>query len=214
MNKKATVIISILVVLLLVAAALWYVFVLNKKFEVSFNSAGGSTIETQQVINKKLATVPAEPTREYCHFDGWFLGEEAFNFETPITENIGLTARWTCDSVMVCKINEEKEGIVTLEGELTLVYDTTGTTIKDANGQVIATFKDEESLNKHKNFVIEGFCPADKVDPNKCKVTPDGSILKIEVLNEINIMDTTKTMEEIKTELETENSFQCERKEV
>lgn len=211
MNKK--IVSVILGIVVLVVIALFFVFLEDKKYEVSFDSAGGSLVETQQVVKDKLAIIPTEPTREYCHFDGWYIGEEAFNFETPIIEDIGLTAKWTCDSVMVCKINEEKEGIVTLEGELTLVYDNTGTTIKDANGQGVATFKDEESLNKYKSFVIEGFCPADKVDPAKCVVTPDGNILKIEVLNEINIMDPTKTMEETKTELETESGFQCERKE-
>lgn len=41
---------------------------------------------------------PADPVCKGCQFEGWYLDpgyEEAWSFETPVTEDIGLFAKWT-----------------------------------------------------------------------------------------------------------------------
>lgn len=67
-----------------------YLYIWN----VSFNSAGGSAVATQSVENGKTASVPEPPVREGYEFVGWLLDGKAFDFATPITDNITLTASW------------------------------------------------------------------------------------------------------------------------
>ena len=62
---------------------------------VTFDSAGGSAVASQNIDNGETATEPAEdPTRDGYVFDKWLLGESEFNFATPITADITLTAAW------------------------------------------------------------------------------------------------------------------------
>ena len=36
-----------------------------------------------------------DPTRDGYQFDGWFTGNTAYDFSTPVTQNLTLTAKWT-----------------------------------------------------------------------------------------------------------------------
>lgn len=65
------------------------------EYTVIFNSNGGSAVENQTVKHGEKATQPAAPTRENYRFDGWYLGNEAYDFNTPVTGNIELVAQWT-----------------------------------------------------------------------------------------------------------------------
>lgn len=67
---------------------------------VSFDYNGGVGTASEIVVTDgKTLTAPENPTKEGFDFDGWFLGEERFDFETPITADITLTAHWTEKSV-------------------------------------------------------------------------------------------------------------------
>ena len=61
---------------------------------VTFDSAGGSEVASQTVAKGEKATKPADPTRSGYTFDGWYKGDTAFDFNTPINENITIKARW------------------------------------------------------------------------------------------------------------------------
>jgi len=66
-------------------------------YVVSFQTFGGSSIESQHVENNSEASEPNIPIKEGYDFIGWYTNLEltiAFNFETPITENIMLYAKW------------------------------------------------------------------------------------------------------------------------
>ena len=64
-------------------------------YMVTFDSAGGSDVPSQEVVSGNLATEPTAPTREGFTFAGWYLGDTAYNFNTPVTGNITLVAHWT-----------------------------------------------------------------------------------------------------------------------
>ena len=64
------------------------------KHEVSFNSDGGSVVESQTINEGSKANRPVDPTKEGFDFLGWFIGENEFDFDTLITEAITLTAHW------------------------------------------------------------------------------------------------------------------------
>ena len=60
---------------------------------VTFLSDGESAAPSQIRANTP-ADQPADPTKEGYTFIGWYNGESEWNFETPVTENLTLTAKW------------------------------------------------------------------------------------------------------------------------
>ena len=66
-------------------------------YTVTYDSNGGSAVQPETVTFGGKATKPTDPTFEGHTFDGWFLGNAttAFDFNTVITGNITLQAKWT-----------------------------------------------------------------------------------------------------------------------
>ena len=64
-----------------------------KKYKVTFDSNGGSKVEAKEVISGEKITEEVT-TRTGYNFDGWYLGSEKYDFNTPITDNIKLKAKW------------------------------------------------------------------------------------------------------------------------
>ena len=71
----------------------------GEMYTVTFDSNGGTTIRSKKVNENDIVIKPTEPKREGYKFLGWYLGDEEFDFDTKITSNITLTAKWE-------KINE------------------------------------------------------------------------------------------------------------
>lgn len=68
------------------------------QYTVSFNMNGhGTQIDSQTVIAGETATEPSEPSATGYIFEGWCLnveGKPAFDFDTEITEDTELIAKW------------------------------------------------------------------------------------------------------------------------
>ncbi|MGF6356288.1 putative repeat protein (TIGR02543 family) [Paenibacillus sp. 4624] len=67
-------------------------------FTVSFDSKGGSTVNSQTIEYNAKATTPASPTQTGYAFGGWYSNEgltDAYNFASPVTTNVTLYAKWT-----------------------------------------------------------------------------------------------------------------------
>ena len=60
----------------------------------------GEDVYAVQVVNVKSGA-PDTPVKSGYTFAGWYLGESRFNFDTAITENITLTAKWTVDQYTI-----------------------------------------------------------------------------------------------------------------
>ena len=74
----------------------------EQSYTVTFQSNGGTEIDTQLVEAGGVASEPKEPERDGFEFSGWYtqeeLGEEyLYDFTEPVTENITLYAGWTVD---------------------------------------------------------------------------------------------------------------------
>ena len=68
------------------------------QWTVKFETNGGSSIAPKKVSNGKTATPPADPTRAYYAFAGWYSDSnltQAFDFNTPISTDTTLYAKWT-----------------------------------------------------------------------------------------------------------------------
>lgn len=64
---------------------------------VTFDSNGGSAVATRDIDYGTTTTAPTAPTWAGHTFDGWFADSAttAWDFGTPVTENITLTAHWS-----------------------------------------------------------------------------------------------------------------------
>ncbi len=69
----------------------------QSKYVVSFETNGGSSVNSINVYSGEKAIKPADPTKDYYAFAGWYSDinlRQAFDFNTPVTEDITLFAKW------------------------------------------------------------------------------------------------------------------------
>ena len=67
------------------------------RYTVTFNTQGGSRIAAKTVAKNTVVSQPADPTKEGYTFEGWYTDADctkAFDFDTKITENVTLYAKW------------------------------------------------------------------------------------------------------------------------
>lgn len=64
-------------------------------YTVTFDSYGGTPVPpAQEVEYGHTATKPAAPEKTGYTFDGWYLGDEKYDFSAAVEQNITLTAKW------------------------------------------------------------------------------------------------------------------------
>lgn len=81
------------------------------KYNVVFDSNGGSSVAKQTVKYKDKITYPNIPIKEGYNFGYWQdLDGNIFNFENPITSNITLIAKWISNEVVKYKVTLDLNG--------------------------------------------------------------------------------------------------------
>lgn len=65
-----------------------------KKYTVKFNTDGGSTIADKTISENQTVTKPTDPIKNGYTFIGWYYNDILYNFNTPVTTDINLTAKW------------------------------------------------------------------------------------------------------------------------
>ena len=108
--------------------------------KVTFNSNGGSRVDALSVQSGSVIVEPNAPVREGYVFDGWYLGNDKFNFQTAVTSNVTLTARWK-------KMGEPVDPGVVGVTSISLNYRTIYLTIGESK-TVKATVKPNNASNK------------------------------------------------------------------
>ena len=92
------------------------------KYEVTFDIDGKETVVN---VNKgdKVETIE-EPKKEGYTFDGWYLGEEKYDFNKEVTSDLKLVAKWTKNNVQeepetpvktktyIVKFNTDSESVI------------------------------------------------------------------------------------------------------
>lgn len=64
-------------------------------YTVTFDSYGGTPVPPKQEVEYgHTATEPAAPEKTGYTFDGWYLGDEKYDFSAAVEQNITLTAKW------------------------------------------------------------------------------------------------------------------------
>ena len=107
-------------------------------YTVTFDSNGGGSVASQPVKEGEKAVKPADPTRSGYTFKGWYLNGVKYDFDTPVTGNITLVAKWTEDN------NGSGGGGTT--HTYTLKYETNGGKKIDSESKRSEWTKDYENL--------------------------------------------------------------------
>ena len=76
------------------SAVATYNYTILQTYTVTFDTAGGSEMQSVPVQAGKTLTKPADPTREGYTFVCWTCQGEEYDFATPVTSDITLTATW------------------------------------------------------------------------------------------------------------------------
>lgn len=67
----------------------------EKAYKIEFDSQGGSTVNSQEVLAGQLVSRPANPIKEGFNFKGWKLNGQYWDFENNlVNEDIVLIADW------------------------------------------------------------------------------------------------------------------------
>ena len=105
---------------------------------VTIDPANGTTADKLQVENGQTVRKPANPVRKGHTFQGWYQGDKPYDFSTPVTGDITITAHWS----------EDKPTPVTHT-----------VTINPDNGEKTTTIKveDGKTVTKPADPVLEGF---------------------------------------------------------
>ena len=114
-----------------------------KKFTVTFNSDGGSDVDAQTITKGDKAAKPADPTKAWTgtlpaglhtgmpdrdHFDGWQKDGAAYDFDTPVTADITLTAKWTAPNPTPIDVSARTGTDIIAKAVAYINADTSGTT--------------------------------------------------------------------------------------
>ncbi|MCQ2483513.1 MAG: DUF4214 domain-containing protein, partial [Clostridia bacterium] len=88
-------------------------------YTVTFNiGEHGTQVASQNVEEGNKATEPTTPSEDGYSFDGWYSDKEykkAFNFDTAVTEDIIVYAKWTCLHKNT-EVKDAKDASLTVEG--------------------------------------------------------------------------------------------------
>lgn len=124
------------------------------QYTVTFNTNGGSDVDSLSVGYGDTVTKPADPTRDGYTFAGWYSDESlatAWNFETDtVSKDTTLYAKWTEIPTYTVTVAASSHGSVTVNptgaaaGEMVTLtiapetgYTLSGLNVADANGTAI-----------------------------------------------------------------------------
>ncbi|WP_298654017.1 choice-of-anchor J domain-containing protein [uncultured Eubacterium sp.] len=62
---------------------------------VNFDLDGGTGTTLQKVLRGQKLAEPTKPYKSAYTFDGWYNGEQKYDFDAPVFDEITLTAKWT-----------------------------------------------------------------------------------------------------------------------
>ena len=97
MNKKKILIIGCSIVVV-ISAIIIFLLISNKKslsYEITFETNGGTLVESQIVNEGEKVKKPVDPTKDGFMFVEWTYQGKTYDFSLEVTSNITLIAKWT-----------------------------------------------------------------------------------------------------------------------
>ena len=140
MKKKALIITIAILTITVIGIVIFLSFGKGNKFTISFDTNGGKSLSSIKVNNGDTSDLP-KPEKEGYDFVGWYTEDgKAFDFNTRITSDIKLIAKWQKKNTRINVIFYGNGGnIVSMDGGGTILYD-----MADENGKVSKPMPDPE----------------------------------------------------------------------
>ena len=108
-KKKKRLIVGIIIFIIIIAIiAAILLFGGHKKVTVTFDSDGGSAIAAVELEKGETVSKPTDPVKEGSDFEGWYLGDSAYNFSQPVSNSITLKAHWKESFYVTFLVNGEE----------------------------------------------------------------------------------------------------------
>lgn len=85
---------------------------------VTFDTAGGTTVESQVVKSGQCAVEPVNPTKAGYQFVCWLKDGFVFDFKTPITSDTTLLASWKEVAIPTIELTAYYKGILDASGNI------------------------------------------------------------------------------------------------
>ncbi len=145
MEKKKVSIAIVVAIIVIVAIFIGLMFSQNGKdtYEVTFDVGTSGLNQVLKTDENGNIVKPEDPTKEGYIFEGWYYGDEKFDFTTKITQNMTLTAKWK-------KVEESKDT------EKTVTY--TVTFNSDGGSEVkTQTIEEGKTVTKPADPTKEGY---------------------------------------------------------
>ena len=121
------------------------------KYKVTFNADGGAPVPAVENVKKgEFATKPSvDPIKEGHTFEGWFLGNDKYEFDIEVLEDITLKAKWEKEQSNI----EEKKDIKDMTS-LEVVVEmgngiNLGNTMEASNRRALGTDADVSRYETH-----------------------------------------------------------------
>lgn len=92
--KNKNVLIGVITAIIIVLIIILFLIFKKDVYEVTFISEN-KTIEIKEVKENELVEKPSDPILENYTFEGWYFENELFDFNTKITKDITLTAKFS-----------------------------------------------------------------------------------------------------------------------
>lgn len=187
-NSKGIFIAVILVIAVVAVLLLFKGCNKGNNYTVKFDTNGGNSINEQVVAKNNKATAPLDPTRDGYKFIGWYVGDEKFDFNTEITSDMTISARWEkSEDVKVIGVTLDQTEVTLKMGEtLQLTAIVTPDSAKEksvtwtSENSSIATVDETGNITAVKNGTTkikvvtkEGNYEAE------CKVTVSSNVVKV-----------------------------------
>ena len=167
---------------------------MTEEYTVTFDPDNGTAETTQNVIYGGKATEPAEPKKPGYTFKGWYLdeAEAPFDFGTPITSDITLTAKWSPATVYLFVQPVDSQGVKLVDRD---------TSIKDKSQQNVGRALNADTLARagFKASKFGGYNHSDKEWITVGKMTTKQDLPTFQKMTDI----TDTWLNAVKGELET-----------
>ena len=94
MNRKKIIIIGSTIGIILILVAIFLYINSNKKYVVTFDTNGGSSISSQTIKKGGYVIKPKNPEKSGYVFVEWSYNGQSYNFSSKVNKNIKLVALW------------------------------------------------------------------------------------------------------------------------
>ena len=133
-----------------------------ENYSVTFDSQGGTFVESQTIESGKKATEPKpDPTKDGYKFIGWYLDNQKYNFNTAVTKNITLTAKWEKDFSKTKILKYTVEHVIEGKEEPEATQDYTETVWINAENKITIQ-EGSVDAKEYKGYKLESMSPSVK----------------------------------------------------